>query len=73
MYGGPNLTPNEFLRKVVNICRGHNGFCTDKNDGYICPLRNFCAPHCCIDDIEFLQKEDKIDEFVMAVYEAQED
>ena len=45
----------------------------DKNDGYICPLRNFCAPHCCIDDIEFLQKEDRIDEFVMAVYEAQED
>lgn len=73
MYGGPNLTPNEFLRKVVNICHSHNGFCTDKNDDYICPLYNFCTSCCCIDDIEFLQKEDEIDKFVMAVYEAQED
>lgn len=73
MGGGQDLTPNEFLRKVVNICRSHNGWCTDKNCDYICPLYNFCTSNCCIDDIEFLQKEDRIDEFVMAVYEAKED
>ena len=73
MGGGQDLTPNEFLRKVIKICRSHNGVCSNKSDGYVCSLDNFCAPHCCVDDIEFLQKEDKIDEFVMAVYEAKED
>ena len=73
MGGGQDMTPNEFLRKIKRICLGRDRVCKSCKTGSVCPLYTVCSPAFCVDDIDFLENDRAIDDFVTAVYNAKED